>query len=42
MQSISLDAKVYSEDDEELEIGDDEEIVSDTTKKLGLDIDDEE
>ncbi|KXS42236.1 MULTISPECIES: DNA-directed RNA polymerase subunit beta [unclassified Candidatus Frackibacter] len=40
MQSIGLDARVYSEDDEELEIGEDEEAVSDTTKKLGLDIDD--
>ncbi|SKA08511.1 DNA-directed RNA polymerase subunit beta [Selenihalanaerobacter shriftii] len=42
MQSIGLDARVYTEDDEELEIGEDKEILNDNTKKLGLDIDDKD
>ncbi|MCK8825777.1 DNA-directed RNA polymerase subunit beta [Fuchsiella alkaliacetigena] len=42
MQSIGLDAKVYSEDDEELEIQESEEVVNDTTKKLGLGVEEEE
>lgn len=42
MQSIGLDAKVYSDEDEELEIEENEEAVNDTTKKLGLDLDEDE
>ncbi|MFP4662105.1 MAG: DNA-directed RNA polymerase subunit beta [Halanaerobiales bacterium] len=39
MQSLSLDAKIYTEDEEELHIAEDEEDFNDTAKKLGLDMD---
>jgi len=39
MQSLSLDAKIYTEDEEELSIAEDEEDFNDTAKKLGLDMD---
>ncbi|MGM0470775.1 MAG: DNA-directed RNA polymerase subunit beta [Bacillota bacterium] len=42
MQSIGLDTKVYSDEDEELEIEENEEVVNDTTKKLGLDLDEDD
>jgi DNA-directed RNA polymerase subunit beta len=38
MQSLGLDAKVYSEDEEELQIIEDEEDSKDTAHKLGLDM----
>ncbi|PRX26198.1 DNA-directed RNA polymerase subunit beta [Orenia metallireducens] len=40
MQSIGLDAKVYSEEEEELSI--EEQEINETTKKLGLDLIDDE
>ncbi|MEC9488561.1 MAG: DNA-directed RNA polymerase subunit beta [Halanaerobium sp.] len=42
LQSISLDARVYSEDEEELEILEDDEDIAETAHKLGLDITKEE
>ncbi|MFP4016596.1 MAG: DNA-directed RNA polymerase subunit beta [Halanaerobiales bacterium] len=39
MQSLCLDAKIYTEDEEELHIAEDEEDFNDTAKKLGLDMD---
>ena len=39
MQSLCLDAKIYTEDEEELQIAEDEEDFNDTAKKLGLDMD---
>ena len=39
MQSLCLDAKIYTEDEEELQIADDDDDFNDTAKKLGLDMD---
>ncbi len=39
MQSLCLDAKIFTEDEEELQIAEDEEDFNDTAKKLGLDMD---
>ena len=39
MQSMCLDARIYTEDEQELMIAEDEEDFNDTAKKLGLDID---
>jgi len=39
MQSLALDAKIFTEDEEELQIAEEEEDVNDTAKKLGLDTD---
>ncbi len=41
MQSIGLDARVYSEDEEELEIEENEEDINETARQLGLDLGDE-
>ncbi|MDI3548845.1 MAG: DNA-directed polymerase subunit beta [Halanaerobiales bacterium] len=39
MQSLGLDARIFTEDEEELQIAEDEEDFNDTAKKLGLDMD---
>ncbi len=39
MQSLGLDAKIFTEDEEELEIAEEEDEVNETAKKLGLDTD---
>lgn len=39
MQSIGLDAKVFTEDEQELEIVEEDEDLNETARKLGLDID---
>jgi DNA-directed RNA polymerase subunit beta len=39
MQSLALDAKIFTEDEEELQIAEEEEDVNETAKKLGLDTD---
>ena len=39
MQSLCLDAKIYTEDEEELQIAEDDDDFNDTAKKLGLDMD---
>lgn len=39
MQSLCLDAKIFTVDEEELQIAEDEEDFNDTAKKLGLDMD---
>lgn len=39
MQSLCLDAKIFTEDEEELQIAEDEDDFNDTAKKLGLDMD---
>ncbi|MFW5985892.1 MAG: DNA-directed RNA polymerase subunit beta [Halanaerobiales bacterium] len=39
MQSLCLDAKIFTEEEEELEIAEDEDDFNDTAKKLGLDMD---
>ncbi|ACL68870.1 DNA-directed RNA polymerase subunit beta [Halothermothrix orenii] len=39
MQSLGLDAKIFTEDEEELQIAEEEEEFTDTAKKLGLDMD---
>lgn len=38
MQSLGLDAKIFTEDEEELQIAEDEDDFNDTAKKLGLDM----
>jgi len=42
LQSLGLDVKVLSEDDEEIEIKEEEEDISETAKELGIDIQVEE
>lgn len=39
MQSLGLDAKIFTEDEEELQIAEEDEDFNDTAKKLGLDMD---
>ncbi|AZO96553.1 DNA-directed RNA polymerase subunit beta [Halocella sp. SP3-1] len=39
MQSLGLDAKIYTEDEEELQIAEEDDDFNDTAKKLGLDMD---
>ncbi|HKL76256.1 MAG TPA: DNA-directed RNA polymerase subunit beta [Halanaerobiales bacterium] len=39
MQSLALDAKIFTDDEEELQIVEEEEDVNETAKKLGLDTD---
>ncbi|MFW6266071.1 MAG: DNA-directed RNA polymerase subunit beta [Halanaerobiales bacterium] len=39
MQSLALDAKIFTEDEEELQIAEEDEEVDETAKKLGLDTD---
>ncbi|MEJ6949591.1 DNA-directed RNA polymerase subunit beta [Natronospora cellulosivora (SeqCode)] len=39
MQSLCLDAKIFTEDEEELQIAEEDEDFNDTAKKLGLDMD---
>ncbi|HLV09266.1 MAG TPA: DNA-directed RNA polymerase subunit beta, partial [Halanaerobiales bacterium] len=39
MQSLGLDARIFTEDEEELEVVEEDEDFNDTAKKLGLDMD---